>query len=239
RQGNPAVQRARRTLLEQCDLIYASTAVLSDRYSRLFPQKKIFSGIYAPYLDFLLSQKPASAKQPFTIGYMGSKGHQADLETIVPAISLLLERHPTVRFETFGTIAMPKALMGLGNRTQSHQTDTDYAGFLNKLAQLGWGIGLAPLNNTEFNRCKAPTKYIEYTTCGIPTIASSGQVYDQFTSESQILIARPDEWAAKMQQLIDSEPLRASLVANGQAYCAQVFSLNALEAQIKELIAQV
>lgn len=248
RQGNPTVQRARRILLEQCDLIYASTAVLSDRYSNQFPQQKVFSGIYAPYLDFLLAQKPASSpKQPFTIGYMGSKGHQADLETIVPAISLILERNPTVRFETFGTIAMPKALGLLGDppsegfrhRTKAHQTNTDYAGFLNKLAQLGWVMGLAPLNDTDFNRCKAPTKYIEYTTCGIPTIASSGQVYGQFTPDSQILIARPDEWAAKMQQLIDSEPLRASLVANGQAYCAQTFSLNVLEAQIKELIAQV
>ena len=239
RQGDPVVQRARRILLEQSDLIYASTAVLSDRYHLQFPQQPVFSGIYAPYLDFLLKQKTTSCTQPFTIGYMGSKGHQADLEGIVPGISLILENNPTVRFETFGTITMPTALAALGSRVKAHQTNTDYAGFLNKLAQLGWDIGLAPLQDTEFNRCKAPTKYIEYTTCEIPTIASSGQVYSQFAPDSQILIAQPDEWAAKMQQLIDSEPLRTSLVVNGQAYCAQAFSLDVLEAQIKRLIVQV
>jgi glycosyltransferase involved in cell wall biosynthesis len=239
RQGDSQVQNARRILLEQSDLIYASTAFLAERYGHQFPEQSVFSGIYAPYLDFLLKEKPAANRKPLTFGYMGSKGHQEDLEMIVSALVKVLEKNPGIRFETFGTIEMPSALKAFGSRVKAYQTNTDYAGFLNQLAKLSWAIGLAPLDDTEFNRCKAPTKYIEYTTCGIATLASSGHVYAQFTPERHILIAQPGEWATKIQQLIDNEALRASLVANGQAYCAETFNLNALEAQIKELIALV
>jgi hypothetical protein len=239
RQGDPQVQNARQTLLAQSDLIYASTAFLAERYGAQFPQQSVFSGIYAPYLDFLLKEKPKPKKTPLTFGYMGSKGHQEDLDAIAADIGQVLEHNPSIRFETFGTIAMPPALQAFGGRVKAHQTNTDYSGFLNQLVRLNWAIGLAPLNDTDFNRCKAPTKYIEYTTCGIATLASSGHVYAQFAPESQILIAEPGEWAAQIQRLIDSEPLRESLVANGQAYCAQTFSLSVLEAQIKELIALV
>jgi glycosyltransferase involved in cell wall biosynthesis len=239
RHGDALVQKARQVLLAQSDLIYASTAFLAERYGTQFPEQSVFNGIYAPYLDFLLTQKPNPNKSPLTIGYMGSQGHQADLDAIAPAIAQVLERNPNLRFETFGTIAIPSALQAFDARVKAHPTRPDYAEFLNQLAQLNWAIGLAPLNDTEFNRCKAPTKYIEYTTCGIATLASSGNVYAQFPPNSHIVIAQPTEWADKIQQLIDNSALRESLVANAQAYCAQTFSLNVLESQIKELIALV
>ncbi len=239
RQGDPQVQNARRILLAQSDLIYASTAFLAERYGKQFPEQSVFSGMYAPYLDFLIKEKPKPKKPPLTVGYMGSKGHQEDLEMIVSALVKVLESNPGIRFETFGTIEMPSALQAFGSRVKAYQTNTDYAGFLNQLAKLNWAIGLAPLADTEFNRCKAPTQYIEYTTCGIATVASSGHVYAQFTPDSHILIAQPGQWTSQIQQLIEDEALRSTLVANGQAYCAQTFNLDVLEAQIKELIALV
>lgn len=239
RQGDPVVQQARRVLLQDTDLIYASTPFLGDRFASQFPEQRVFYGIYAPYLDFLLTEPAPKLAKPLTVGYMGSKGHQVDLDAIAPAIQQVLEQNPDVRFETFGTINMPESLKSFEKQTRAHEVKTDYAGFLNKLHQLGWAIGLAPLKDTEFNRCKAPTKYIEYTTCGIPVVASSGHVYEQFTPQAQIVVAQPDEWTGKIQQLIDDAALREEIVANGQTYCAQTFSLDNLEAQIKELLAMV
>jgi hypothetical protein len=240
-------QKAQQVLLAQSNLIYASTAVLAERYGTQFPEQSVFNGIYAPYLDFLLTQKPNPKQSPLTIGYTGSQSQQADLDAIAPAIVQVLERNPNLRFETLGTIAIPSALQAFGARVTAHSTrldarlDTrlDYAEFLNQLAQLNWAIGLAPLNDTEFNRCQAPTPYIEYTTCCMATLAGSGNVYAQFPPDSHILIAQPGEWADKIQQLIDHNSLRESLVANAKAYCAQTFSLNVLESQIKEMIALV
>jgi hypothetical protein len=238
RQGNPVVLHARKILLEQTDLIYASTPFLGDRLASQFPQQTVFSARCTSYLNFLVTAQPSPSKH-LTVGYMGSKGHQEDLNAIAPEIGRILSDYPQTRFETFGTIDLPEALRSFGGRVRSHPTKPDYAEFLNQLRRLNWAIGLAPLQDTEFNRCKTPSKYVEYTACGIPTIASDGHVYSQFPLETHILRAQPGEWYAKMQQLVESEALRETLVANGQAYCAQAFSLDAVEGQIKELIALV
>ena len=139
---------------------------------------------------------------------MGSKAHQADLNAIAPQIARILTDYPQVHFETFGTIAMPEALKAFSKQTKTYGTKADYAQFLNQLQQLNWAIGLAPLQNTEFNQCKTASKYVEYTACGIATIASEGPVYSQFTPEKQILISAPDQWFNKVQQLIENEALR-------------------------------
>lgn len=240
RQGDPVVLKARRTLLEETDLIYASTAVLGKRLAQQFPDQKVFYGdVDALYLDFLLSEDSPAEKKTLTFGYMGSKGHQEDLNAIAPDIAQVLTQYPTTRFEVFGTIELPDALKSFSQRTRSHKTNPDYAGFLNQLNQLGWAIGLAPLQNTPFNHCKTPTKYVEYTTCSIPTIASSGPVYARFQPDEQIIIADPGEWTAKIGQLLDEPSLRQTLVDNGKQYCEEHFNLFKLETQIKELMALV
>ena len=240
RQGDEVVQRARRMLLKETDLIYASTAFLGDRLSTQFPQQQIFSSKITPYLDFLIDKDAKAPKEkPLTIGYMGSKGHQIDLAMVASTLQQLMKEYPEMRFETFGTIKMPEELKDFGDRTYAYPTNTDYASFLNQLHQLSWDIGLAPLKDTDFNHCKTPTKYLEYTACGIPVIASSGVVYSQLTPEEHLLAAEPDEWSIKIRQLIETPALRQSLVAQGQDYCAQAFSLDALDAQIKELLALV
>lgn len=236
RQGNEAMQKARRSLLEESDLIYASTAFLGDRLTAQFPQQSVFSSRCTPYLNFLLKEPNPPKAQPFTIGYMGSKGHQADLSMVASPLQQLMKDFPDLRFETFGTIAMPEELKEFGDRICAHKTNISYASFLNQLQQLNWDIGLAPLKDTPFNRCKTPVKYIEYTACGIPVVASGGNVYSQFTSQEHIVISGPNEWADKIRQLIENDSLRQSLVTNGQAYCAQKFNLDALETQIKELL---
>lgn len=238
RQGDPVVLAARQILLEQTDLIYASTAALGDRFAQQFPNQTIFSARCTPYLDFLIESEP-NQKKLLTFGYMGSKGHQEDLNAIAPQIADILTNYPQVRFETFGTIEMPEMLKTFSKQTKAYGTEPDYAKFLNQLQQLNWAIGLAPLQDTNFNRYKTPSKYIEYTACGIATIASEGPVYKQFAPEEQILLAAPDQWTNKIQQLIEDESLRQMLVANGQSFCAEAFSLEAVEAQIKELLALV
>lgn len=250
RQGDPVVLRARRALLEETDLIYASTAYLGEHFSQQFPEQTVFYGTYPPYLDCLLEDAPApnksSNQQVLTIGYMGSKGHQVDLEAIAPALQHVLSTHPTLRFETFGTIQMPESLALFEDRISSYKTNTDYAGFLNQLNGLNWDIGLIPLQNTLFNRCRSATKFIEYTTCGVPALASSGYVYDQFAQDSQsqmpapqIMIADTGEWVSQLEKMIENSELREMLVRNAQTHCAQAFSLNALEAQLKEMLTLV
>ena len=227
---------SRRYLLEQASLIYASTVYLRDRLHAEF-DKDVVAGIYAPYLRGLLDRfVPVELSEQITVGYMGSRGHGRDLAMIVPAIKRILEEYPNVRFEVFGTITMPSEIARYKDRVRSHRVNMDYLGFLNKLNVLGWDIGLAPLEDNVFNRCKAPTKFVEYTACSIPTIASDLSVYQPYVSGGRGVLAKDDEWYGHIRSLIESNELRTEMVAKAHAFCEREFALERLAEQVMRIV---
>lgn len=231
RQG--AAAAARRIMLEQCDLVYASTKVLADILKGYFPQKNILVGIYASMFE--VKVPPANPNAPMTIGYMGSKGHKEDLALVVPALVALMQQRPQLRFETFGTIELPRDLLRFGERVQHHSVQKGYHEFLQTLAELNWSIGLAPLVDEPFNRCKAPTKFIEYTSCGIPVVASEVLPYAEAIVPGCGVLVQ-DDWAVAIARLLEDSNARACLVTAAQAHCANTYAPQILEAQLLKVI---
>jgi glycosyltransferase involved in cell wall biosynthesis len=236
-QGAVEVIQERRYLLENCDLIYASTTYLTEHLKSLFPQQRFFTGIYAPYMASHIHKKKKLFKAPLTIGYMGSRGHQEDLELVVPALVRLLDDNPKLRFEVFGTIKMPPALVRFGARVKSHAVNKGYVGFLEKLANLDWDVGLAPLVDDKFNLCKAPTKYIEYTAAGVPVVASDIPVYSEVIPKDGGLLVQQD-WYAALDSLLKSPKLRETVLENAQTFCATAFAETTLQRQLQDLISE-
>lgn len=230
RQGAQDVVDARRYLLAHCDLIYASTSHLATLLGGLFPSQPIYHGMYAPFMGDKVTI--ARHARPFqTVGYMGSKGHQEDLDLVVPALERLLDERPELHFEVFGTIQMPERLARFGDRVKSHKVNKAYAEFLSVLAGLNWDIGLAPLVNEDFNLCKAPTKFIEYTAAGIPVMASDIPVYNKVIPQSGGVLVNED-WYEALIRFLDSPVLRDQALGISQAYCAAQFSIDKLERQL-------
>lgn len=234
RHGDSQVVDTRRYLLQNCDLIYASTKHLAFTLQQRFPEQQITHGIYAPYLGELLSPVAPEQQTYPIIGYMGSKGHQHDLELVVPALEQLLEQRGDLHFETFGTIKMPKALKRFGARVYSHSVQQSYCDFLSTLAGLGWSIGLAPLVDAPFNRCKAPTKFIEYSACGIPVVASAISVYTDALPEAAGVFVEQD-WLTALNAHLDAPEQRIRCLNAAQAYCSHRYSLDILQKQILNL----
>lgn len=225
----PEVVEARRTMLAECDVIYASTAALAARLRQRFPAQQVFHGIYAPYVE-TRAAAPAAAS-PATIGYMGSRGHKEDLDLAVPALVRLMEERPGLRFETFGTIEMPPALAAFGARVRHHEGTSVYTDFLARLGQLDWHLGLAPLVDEPFNRCKAPTKYIEYTGAGIPVVASE-VVYADAVPAGGGAIVRGDDWYPALSGLLDDAGRRDACLQAARAHCRRAYELQVLERQV-------
>lgn len=234
----------RRYLLENVDLIWASTSYLQNRLSQLLNRPIFFTDSYPPYLVNLISRpsklklkiKQIQDKRSFTFGYMGSKGHQRDLEKIVPAIKKILLHFPDAYFETFGTIAMPDELKSFGKRVTSHPVISNYRNFLNHLYRLNWQLGLAPLETTEFNLCKSPIKYLEYTACNIPTLASDISIYNQFNDHQDIFIAAADQWYDKIQDAICHPEIRTDILRKAKKRCSERFSLDSLAARLAAIL---
>lgn len=232
--GSAEVVGARLSMLKGSDLVYASTPYLASILRDRLPGQHVVSGdIYCTY-EALKASTPAS---PPIIGYMGSRGHQEDLALVVPALRRLLTERPTLRFEVFGSIPLPAELVAFGHRVRSHTVQKTYPEFLRALAGLRWSIGLAPLVNEPFNRCKAPTKYIEYTSAGIPTLASRAPVYGQVMSKNCGQLV-DDDWYEAMKKWLD-EPTHARVaVNNARSHCAFTYAVDHLAKQLDEILVQ-
>lgn len=233
RQGADATVQARKHLLGNVGLIYASTAELARVLSSQFPTQRIVAGeIYAPYMGDELST-PLPPRRP-VIGYMGSKGHRHDLDLAVPAICELLDENPDLCFETFGTIQVPERLATYQGRVRAHSVNKSYYGFLETLKELGWSVGLAPLVDEPFNRCKAPTKFIEYTAAGIPVVASN-VVYERIVPEGGGIIVSNNEWKFGIKRALD--PTQAHpLLKSAIRYCSSEFNAQRLAQQVMSVL---
>jgi len=228
---------ARRQLLGAADLIYASTDRLKQALSEQFPGKDSFSGMYAPYFD--LPQNRAGDGDRFTIGYMGSKGHLDDLDLIEEPLLQIMSRRPEVHFETFGTIRMPNRLGQLDGRTRSHGVKKDYWSFINHLSALEWDLAVAPLQSTAFNLCKAPTKFIEYTSAGLPVAASDIPVYSEIIPERGGVLVPDDGWECALNNLINKRESLQEYAGVAREQISKTFSLDRLSRQLLDVLSYV
>jgi glycosyltransferase involved in cell wall biosynthesis len=229
RQG--AAIHVRQTMLSECDVIYASTRVLARTLGEKFPGRPVYQGIYASYFPIETSDGRTNAD---TVGYMGSKGHKEDLALVVPALLQLMRERPMLRFETFGTIEMPEEMRQFGERVRHHAVQKSYREFLHTLAGLHWSVGLAPLVDEPFNRCKAPTKFIEYTGCGIPVAASDIIVYSSAIPAGAGVLVGSD-WAQAIGGLLDDPQGRGQMLDSARSYCQRAFSPELLQQQLLEV----
>jgi len=203
-----------RSLLTQCDLVYASTEVLRRRLTSLFPGISAVAGSVNCSGTVLRGPEKRPAR---VVGYMASADHLSNLRMVLPAVVGLLERHSELGFELFGSIPVPPELERFGTRIRSFDPVDDYETFLAALREREWDVGICPLVSTEFNLAKSNNKWVEYTSLGIATVASSGTVYDQCCADGcGELAAGLDEWDAALERLVTDAAERVAMVERAQ-----------------------
>jgi hypothetical protein len=84
------------------------------------------------------------------------------------------------------------------------------------------GIGIAPLADTRFNRCKSWLKPLELSALGVPWVASPRVEYARLHAEGAgILADTPRRWHRELRRLQLSPALRAELAAAGREVAAR------------------
>jgi glycosyltransferase involved in cell wall biosynthesis len=235
--NDPARLNALRTNIEESDLLYVSTAELGRRFDEYGLRTPIVAGDV--YCSVSIEQIGASLP-PATgpvIGYMGTSGHSADLAMIMTAIVEVMETIPELQFEVFGTIEMPSDLARFGSRVRHIAPVADYAEFLNRLRSLGWWVGLAPLEDNRFNRCKADTKWVEYSMAGMATVASDLPVYHRACADGSGVLAQSNrDWADAIRQLIYHPDLRAKTIERAQGKLRDSYTHECLRSQVMRIL---
>lgn len=218
-----------RFLLDQADLVYCSTPRLRERFIELGIDRELSSGKIYCTGDVV---SPAERRETKIIGFMGND-KTPELMALVPVISAALERHPGLRFELFGSMAMPDELARFGDRISATPPISDYDAFVEKFQQLRWDIGLCPLHVTPFNVVKANTKWVDYTSIGAAVIASRGTAYDDCCSGGcGELVSSLDDWSSAMERLIANPDARYRQVVAAQARLREDYSQQRLTQQV-------
>jgi len=223
------------TLLREATMIYCSTFALRQRLRHQGVQTPIFYG------DIYCSSRIHRIAQPGLVrkvGYMGTSSHANDFDMILPEIAQYLDRNQGVIFELFGLNAIPDALRRFGDRVQMVPSVSNYAEFLKALADRHWDIGICPLAHTPFNAVKANTKWVEYTACGMATIATKGLVYDTCAAEGRGLLVTQGEWGKALQALTDDADLRYRMALQAQIHLLLTHSESRLTAQVLNAFAR-
>ena len=102
-----------------------------------------------------------------------------------------------------------------------HPIIHDYDRFLRSFSQAGFDIGLAPLPDDAFHRCKTNNKFREYAACRIAGIYSNVDVYSDCVrdGETGLLVENnEDAWHAALVRLLESDSLRSEIQSRGRAY---------------------
>ncbi len=150
---------------------------------------------------------------------------------VLPVIDKLMAKYPNLWFETVGAIDKDRLHTYFKDFTPKHLERVAMVSYTptfweypEHLANQKWDIGIAPLVDTAFTRCKSHIKWMEYSMYQLPTVAS--RVYPYFMDltgrktitdgETGFLCRTPEEWEAKLTKLIDSKELRLKI--GKQAY---------------------
>jgi glycosyltransferase involved in cell wall biosynthesis len=101
------------------------------------------------------------------------------------------------------------------------------------LRSLGWWVGLAPLEDNAFNRCKADTKWVEYSLAGAAVIASDLVVYRHACADGAGVLAKSaGEWTEAILGLIHRPGHRASMIEAAQQKLRERYTHERLRQQV-------
>jgi glycosyltransferase involved in cell wall biosynthesis len=91
-----------------------------------------------------------------------------------------------------------------------------------------WDIGIAPLEDTEFNRCKSPLKFFDCCALGLAAVCSDVAPYRGVLRDgvNGLRVAdSPQAWHAALARLIEDEPLRDRLALCGREHLRRDYTL--------------
>lgn len=162
-----AADRAVLQLLPMFDVVLTSTEGIKNELEEL--------GLPASVLPNAFDTDVASpvARQREGLSRMllmtGTRTHDADLRMITPQLARFLHENPAVRCTLLGPFERDGWLSGLPN------VDTRELLPIDRLYEFvaDFDLCLVPLEDTPFNDCKSPIKFIECGLVSVPVLASA------------------------------------------------------------------
>jgi hypothetical protein len=184
--SSPLVWQIYEHLMDAADAVLCTGPGLHEVFAQRLPPSRIH--ILENQLPFVPAPRPEptanellGGPRTLRLGWAGSLGHMADLLSVVPLLRELVQELPELRIHLMGNQAIP----GLVNLPKE------------RLRFTGWGsmheyyefwrsvdLGIAPLIDTPYNRCRSDIKAVEMAGLGVAPLLPQALPYEVFLRET-------------------------------------------------------
>ena len=197
-----------------------STAELADAYATLGPRSVIMPNAIDPRLwrDWRHDRAAPFSSERVRMVYMGTHTHGTDFALIRPALDRLhAERGDAFDLTVIG-IAPDLVPARWLHRLAPPAEAVSYPRFARWLRGQGpFDLGLAPLADTAFNRCKSDIKALDYAALGILPLLGDGPAYRADALLGRYaLFADADGWLDMLHAVLDDREDAARRAAAAQ-----------------------
>lgn len=178
--SDPSVRSSILTFFQTVDEIWASTQAMKDAVDK-YTAGQTPCKVVPNYVDVFSWQQAYALHETnqsdmVTIGWMASGSHAIDAPLVHDALLKILEKYPNVRMHFIGWVGFAE-LPGLEAFKDRVRVDPWIGLGQLPFAMSSWDIGLCPLVDNQFNRCKSAIKCLQYASFGCVPVMSPLPLY--------------------------------------------------------------
>ena len=171
-------------------------------------------------------------------GYIAGLGHDEDLLIAYRAILPYLDRCKLkIRYG-----GMRPDFLKEHKNIDFKRVDWHISKYPQKIYEQGIDIGLAPLRDTEFNRCKSNLRWLEFSAFGIPIIASDVEPFNKTDGFMYRASNDINDWQSNIECALDNfknKKLWATIKENVKKQCRKNYNLNAETVKVINFLNEV
>lgn len=211
-------------------LVLAGSQALAD-YALQFNANVALVPNVVDLRKYAYNPRPVNSREPITVGWLGSDSTSPYLAAIEPALKRLACHNPgRVRFRFFGAAKLKMDLPDcqvLPFRLSSEMQD---------MAMLD--IGLMPLPDTPWTRCKCSFKAIQYMAIGAVSVVSPVGMAKSLVEHGVdgFHATTPNEWYERLQELVGDPMLRRRMTDCARAKVVDNYTIQSWGPKFASLI---
>jgi glycosyltransferase involved in cell wall biosynthesis len=207
--------------MQIADLITTTTPYLAEKLRKYNDNVVVLPN----YIDLERWDLPKyqNTSDKIRIGWAGSITHINDLKLVVNPLKRLCKEFKNLQLVFVGDPRVGELFDGC---PVENMVGVPFEVWPAKLHSLRLDIGIAPLADTEFNKCKSNIKWQEYSVAKIPGVYSNTVYQLRGIEPRYALIAyTEDHWYQCLRNLIVSQALREDIGTATYSRVTQRFSL--------------
>jgi hypothetical protein len=208
-----------RMLVRTCDAVQFCTPELQRIYGSLNSRSAVFPNQMSRRANTRTRAAAGDAART-VIGWGGSFGHLKDIAEIADPLIEWVQRRQDVVLQLMCADKIWTLFDRLEAGKKRHVptgTIEEYHAFVASL-----DLGIAPMQDTGYNRCRSDVKFLEYALHGVVAVVRALVPYERTVEHraTGMLFRDNAEMLALLDELVENPQLRQTIAANATAYVA-------------------